>query len=110
MGGNIPDDTFAEPQAGPVDGLWTEAFGCKKLEHLAGAQQVEGADLRHHVVGDQSNCAVEPVLDRAAALHEVAQLPHQRPRPSPSPALGAAHGAPLGLRVTASIGYAESSP
>ena len=43
-----------------------------KLEHLAGAHHVDGADLGNHVGGDDADRLVQALLARAVARHQVA--------------------------------------
>ena len=81
---------FAHAQAGLVDRLLLEAFGSEQLQHLAGAQQIDGAHFRHHLAGDQLDRLVEAQLRRAAARHHVAQALEQHARSAEAGSVG--HG------------------
>ena len=70
VGGDVADQALADPQARAVHGRGIEALGGEQLEHLAGAQQVDRADLGHHLVGDQA--------------HDLAQRCPRRTRHAPS--------------------------
>src|SRR5262249_2491952 len=52
----------------------------EELQHLAGAHDVGGADLGHHVGGDEADGLVEAVLRAARPRHDVAQAPQEAPR------------------------------
>ena len=71
VGGDVADQALADPQAGAVHGRGIEALGGEQLEHLAGAQQVDRADLGHHLVGDQAHDLAQGFLGRAATRHRV---------------------------------------
>jgi hypothetical protein len=49
---DVADQALADPQARAVHGGRIEALGGEQLEHLAGAQQIDRADLGHHLVGE----------------------------------------------------------
>ena len=80
VAGDVADQAFADAQTGLVHGLLLQALGGEQLQDLAGAQQIDGADLRHHLAGDQLDRLVEPQLRRAAARHHVAQALEQHAR------------------------------
>src|SRR3546814_9783861 len=61
-----------------------QAFGGKELQHVAAAHEVDRADLRDDILGDQVDHLVEPRLARAAALHQVAQQTEQPARTRPA--------------------------
>ena len=56
------DQALAFAQARIVDGGAVEAFGGEQLQHLAGAAQIDGADFRHHVGGDDGDQLVQAHL------------------------------------------------
>ncbi len=69
--GDVADQALADPQPGAVHGLGIQALGGEQLEHLAGAQHVDRADLGHHLVGDQAHDLAEGFLGRTATRHRV---------------------------------------
>ena len=71
MGGNVTDQTFAHPEARAMHGRRIKTLGGEQLQHLAGAQQVDGADFGHHLVGNQARNLPERDLDRVGTRHRV---------------------------------------
>ena len=65
-----------------VHGLAVEALGGIKLERAVDAQHVDGADLRHHVGGDQHHDLVEAVLRADRLRHDFAKPAQQYARSS----------------------------
>ena len=57
--GDQADEALAGAHGGEVDGLAVQAFGGEELERAVAAHHVDGADLRHHVGGDQDHDLVE---------------------------------------------------
>ena len=51
--GDEADEALARGHRREVDGGAVEAFGGEQFERAVGAHHVDGADLRHHVGGDQ---------------------------------------------------------
>ncbi len=80
MGGDVADQALADAQAGLMHGGGQQALGGEQFEHFAGTHHVAGADLRHHVDGDQLDDLVEAFLRGAAARHDVAQAAEQPAR------------------------------
>ncbi len=71
---------FAGFQPGDMYGGGIETFGGEQL-HVAGRPaQVDGADLRHHRLGDHPHDHVQARLSGAAAGHGLANLPQQTAR------------------------------
>ena len=65
--GDQADQALALLQAGVVDGGAVEAFGGEQLQHLAGAAQIDRADFRHHVGGDDGDQLVQRASGRWSA-------------------------------------------
>ena len=74
------DQAFVRAQHGLVDGLLVEAFGGVELERAVDAQHVDGADLRHHVGGDQHHDLVEAFLRADRLRHHFAKPAQQHAR------------------------------
>ena len=60
-----------------VDGVAVQTFGGVEFERAVDAQHVGGADLRHHVGGDQHDDLVEPVLRADLLRHDFAEPSQQ---------------------------------
>ena len=62
--------------------VWTaaraQALGGEQLQHLAGAAQIDGADLRHHVGGDDGDQLVQPHLGGGLLRHDLAQAAQKK--------------------------------
>ena len=71
MGGDVADQTLADPQARGMDGRRVEALGCEQFQHLARPQQVDRADLGHHFVGDQAHDLAQRHFDGLGTRHRV---------------------------------------
>ena len=69
--GDVADQALADPQARAMHGRGIEALGSEQLEDFAGAQQVDRADLGHHLVGDQAHDLAQGFLGRGATRHRV---------------------------------------
>ena len=80
LAGDQADQAFVRPQHGLVDGLALEAFGGVKLERAVDAQHVDGADLRHHVGGDQHHDLVQAFLRADRLRHHLAKPAQQHAR------------------------------
>jgi len=70
LAGNEADQALVLAQHGLVHGLLLEALGGVQLERAVYAQDVDRADLRHHVGGDQHHDLVQALLraDRPSAI------------------------------------------
>ena len=62
---------FAHPRV--VDRGAVEALGGEQFQHLAGAAQIDGADFRHHVGGDDADQLVQAHLGGGLLRHDLAQ-------------------------------------
>ena len=71
--GDDADETFADAQPRAVHGFRAQALGREQLQHLARAHDVDRADLRHHLAGDDADDVIEALLRRARAGHDIAQ-------------------------------------
>ncbi len=78
--GDQADQAFVGAQHGLVHGFRLEAFGGVKLERAVDAQHVDGADLRHHVGGDQHHDLVEAFLRADRLRHHFAKPAQQHAR------------------------------
>jgi hypothetical protein len=67
------DQALAFLQPGLVHGGTGQALGGEQFQHLAGAAQIDGADLRHHVGGDDADQLVQPGLRAGLFRHDLAQ-------------------------------------
>ncbi len=76
------DQAFALFQAGVVDGGAVEAFGGEQFQDLAGAAQIDGADFRHHVGGDDGDELVQPHLGASLLRHDLAQAAQKQTWPT----------------------------
>ena len=74
------DQAFVLPQHGLVDRLALEAFGGVQLERAVDPQHVDGADLRHHVGGNQHDDLVEAFLRADRFRHHLAEPAQQHAR------------------------------
>ena len=63
-----------------MDGGAVEALGGEQFQHLAGAAQIDGADLRHHVGGDDGDQLVQPHLGAGLLRHDFAQAAQKQAR------------------------------
>ena len=62
---------LADAQPRAMHGRGIEALGGEQLQHLAGPQQVDRADLGHHLVGDKTHDLAQRFLRGAATRHRV---------------------------------------
>ena len=76
------DEAFAQPERRHVHGAGREAAGREQLEGAVIAQHVERADVRVHVVGNETDDLVEPSLRSQRLRHGFAQLLQQHARPA----------------------------
>ena len=60
--GDGADQALADPHPGAVHRLGRQADGGEQLQHLAGAVEVDRADLGHEIGRDQLRDAVQPLL------------------------------------------------
>jgi len=67
------DQALAFLKPGLVDSIGAQALGGKQLQHLAGTAQIDGADLRHHIGGDDADQLVQPHLGGGLLRHDLAQ-------------------------------------
>ena len=80
LAGDQADQAFVRAQHGLVDRLLVEAFGGVQLERAVHAQHVDGADLRHHVGGDQHHDLVQAFLRADLLRHHLAKPAQQHAR------------------------------
>ena len=78
--GDQADEALAGAHGGEVDGFAVEALGGKKLEHAVAAHHIDGADLRHHVGGDENHDLVETILRSDRLRHDLAEAAQQKAR------------------------------
>ena len=71
--GDQANQAFVLAQHGLVHRFALEAFGGVQLERAVDAQHVDGADLRHHVGGDQHHDLVEAFLRADRLRHHLAK-------------------------------------
>ena len=74
------DQAFILPQHGLVDRLALEALGGVQLKRAVDPQHVDGADLRHHVGGNQHDDLVETILRADRFRHHLAEAAQQHAR------------------------------
>jgi hypothetical protein len=74
------DQAFVGAQHGLVHRLALQALGGIELERAVHAQHVDGADLRHHVGGDQHHDLVEAILRADRLRHDFAKPSQQHAR------------------------------
>ena len=74
------DQAFVLAQHGLVDRFALEAFGGVQLERAVDPQHVDGADLRHHVGGNQHDNLVEAFLRADRFRHHLAEPAQQHAR------------------------------
>ena len=86
------DQALVGAQHGLVHRLLLEALGGVKLERAVHAQHVDGADLRHHVGGDQHHDLVQAFLRADRLRHHLAKPAQQHARTAER----ATHGESLG--------------
>jgi hypothetical protein len=72
---DVADDALADAQAGAMHGVGIEALGGVELQHLAGAQNIDRADLGHHLAGDEPHDLVEPFLRGTGTRHHIPEPP-----------------------------------
>ena len=80
LAGDQADQALVRAQHGLVHRLLVQAFGGVKLERAVDAQHVDGADLRHHVGGDQHHDLVEAFLRADRLRHHLAKPAQQHAR------------------------------
>ena len=67
-----------------VDGLPVQAFRREQLERAVAAHDIEGADLRHHVGGDEDHDPVEAGLGADRLRHDLAEAAQEDARTAES--------------------------
>ncbi len=72
------DEALARLHRRQMDGLAIQALGGEKLHGPVGAHDIERADFRHHVRGDQDDDAVEARLRGDGLRHDLAEPPQQQ--------------------------------
>src|SRR5262249_54967725 len=82
LAGDQADEAFVLAQHGLVHRLLLEAFGGVKLERAVHAQHVDGADLRHHVGGNQHHDLVQAFLRADRLRHHLAKPAQHRAWPA----------------------------
>ena len=75
------DQAAADGERRPVHRARLQAFGGIELEHVVGAQHIDGAHLRDHVGRDERDHLVEPLLGADRLRHDLAELPQEHARP-----------------------------
>ncbi|GEQ99258.1 hypothetical protein JCM17844_28950 [Iodidimonas gelatinilytica] len=60
-----------------MDRFFLQAFGGKQFKDFAGANKIDGADLGHHILGDDRCQLVEPFLCAARSGHDLMQAAQQ---------------------------------
>ena len=80
LAGDQADQALVRAQHGLVHGLRLEALGGVQLERAVHAQHVDGADLRHHVGGDQHHDLVQAFLRADRLRHHLAKPAQQHAR------------------------------
>ena len=78
------DETLPGAHGGEVDGLAVQAFRREQLERAVAAHDVEGADLRHHVGGDEDHDPVEAGLGADRLRHDLAEAAQEDARTAES--------------------------
>ena len=91
------DQALVRAQHGLVHRLPVQAFGGVQLERAVHAQHVDGADLRHHVGGDQHHDLVQALLRADRLRHHLAKPAQQHARTAER----ATHDVILGPPITA---------
>jgi hypothetical protein len=71
VGGDVADQALTDPQSRAVDGRGVEALGREQFQHFARPQQVDRADLGHHLVGDQAHDFAQRDFDGLGTRHRV---------------------------------------
>ncbi len=80
LGRDLADEALAHPEPGAPHGGGAQALGREQLQHVAGAADVDGADLRRHVLGDDRDDPRQPGIAIAVAGHDVADARQQAPQ------------------------------
>ncbi len=70
---NRADQTLAETKLGQVNSLRIKTFGRVEFENAIGAQYIEGADFRDHVLRDFTDDPVKARLRFQRLRHQFAQ-------------------------------------
>ena len=73
--GDETDQTLARPHGGQMHGLAVQALGGEQLHRPVGAHDIERADFRHHVRGDEDDDAVQTRLCGDGLRHDLAEPP-----------------------------------
>ena len=97
LAGDQADQAFVGAQHRLVHRRLVQAFGGVELERAVHAQHVDGADLRHHVGGDQHHDLVQALLRADRLRHHLAKPAQQHARTAERAthdvSLGSAHPA-----------------
>jgi hypothetical protein len=80
LAGDQADQAFVGAQHRLVNRRFVQAFGGVELERAVHAQHVDGADLRHHVGGDQHHDLVQALLRADRLRHHLAKPTQQHAR------------------------------
>ncbi len=78
--GDQAHKAFTQTQRGDVNGIALEAMGGEKFQRAIVAQHIERAHIGPHIVGDQIDDLVQPVLAGQRFGHGFAQLAQEHPR------------------------------
>ena len=70
MGGDMSDETLINPQSCLMNGGWVQAFRREELEYLASPHDVDGTNLRRHLIGDHLDQLIETFLCTAMPGHD----------------------------------------
>ena len=71
--GDKADKALADLEFGFVHRPRIEAFGGVEFERIVAPQQIDRADLRHHIGGDEHDDLVQPLLGRFGLRHDLAE-------------------------------------
>ena len=77
-GGDEADQALPRPHGGQMHGFPVEPLGGEQLERPVRAHDIERANLRHHVRGDQDHDAVQARLCGDGLRHDLAEPPQQQ--------------------------------
>jgi hypothetical protein len=77
LGSHEADKAFMRIQHGAMHGLAVEAFRGVEFEGVVDAQHVGGADLGHHIGGDQHHDLVETFLSADLLRHDFTEPSQQ---------------------------------
>ncbi len=69
---DISNDTLAKLQTSFMNGTGFQALGCKQLQHIAAPPNIDRANLRDHVRGNNLDDVIQPLLRGRGTGHHVA--------------------------------------